>query len=126
VYINWLIERGIATSRAPPLVFKVSLRNIMKKNKYQKYIDSCKFLKNPKYYKNNYWQWAHSDSTNARGFGSGCSFCKSKYCNASLRNKRNTKGEGKPYNEILSELCGDCVRKIETIIDYEFKGENCD
>ena len=83
-------------------------------NKWGRLIENNKFLRDEKYYKNNYWSWAAWDSWAAQGNAGGCGCCSAKHYNAHLRNKRHHK----KYEDIGRRLCDDCVRKVEKIIDY--------
>lgn len=94
---------------------------LTKEQKIQKtiitYIEQNKFLKDSKYYKNNYWSWAAWDSWAAQGKAGGCGLCSCKSYNGSLRNKRYHD----KHKSISRNLCFDCVNKIEEIINHKFK-----
>jgi len=94
------------------------------RNKYGKLIKGIKFLNNPKYYKNNIWSWAAWDSCAAQGRTyDSCRCCRAKHYNATLKNKRNSKGKSGSYAWAngLVNLCSECVKEVEKIVDYKFK-----
>ncbi len=94
-------------------------------NNIKKYIGSNKFLNYSKYFKNNYWSWAAWDSWAATGKAGGCRICNNNFYNASLRNKRATTKKGSKSNkyniEVSANFCSECVKLIETEINFEFK-----
>lgn len=86
-------------------------------------IQKNKFLREPKYYKNNYWSWAAWDSWANQGKAGSCGCGIGSYT-ASLCNKRRntTIGGGKEHcKHVKEKLCYDCVEKIETKINHQFK-----
>ena len=91
----------------------------------QDYISNNKYLSDPKYFKNNYWSMAAWDSWAAKGQAGGCSICNNNFYNASLRNKRaNTThgGQNKRWHvEVSSNVCSECVKRIEINLNVEFK-----
>lgn len=105
------------------------------KNKYGEYISQNKYLREPKYYKNNLWCMAAWDSFAAKGQAGGCGLCSVMHYNGHLRNKRTSrktfttddhrdryiKGKSTGNSEVSGKLCDECISKIEKIISYEFK-----
>lgn len=105
---------------------KEELRAVRTDKWLNELIQKNKFLREPKYYKNNYWSWAAWDSWAAQGKAGGCSGCGVGYYNGTLHNKRkNTdKGHGgKPawLKNVSGNLCYDCVTKIEEKIKHKFE-----
>lgn len=88
-------------------------------------IARIKFLRDTKFYKNNYWSWAAWDSWAAQGKAGGCSCCHNDYYNGSLRNKRaHTKRGGRNEKwavDVSPNLCYDCVTEIHKKINTEFQ-----
>lgn len=92
------------------------------------YIKTNKFLREPVYYKNNYWSWAAWDSWAAKGqAGCYCEICGVGHYNGTLRNKRakTTKGTHRGDHRwtvnVSRNACSSCVREIEKQIGVEFK-----
>ena len=77
----------------------------------EKLISSVKFLNDPKYYKNNFWQFAHWESSAAQGKAGGCRTCRAGHYNATLKNKRHTTGDR--FKKEILKVCGVCQKKIE-------------
>jgi len=87
-------------------------------------IQKNKFLREPKYYKNNYWSWAAWDSWAATGKAGGCGGCGVSYYNGTLANKRATTKKGGREDvckRVSSNFCYDCVSKIEEKVNYKFQ-----
>lgn len=93
-------------------------------NRIKRYIEGNKYLRDAKYYKNNYWSWAAWDSWAAQGQAGGCGICNNKYHNASLRNKRAcTRKGGDCYKytvDVSVNICSSCVTKIHKILGVNF------
>lgn len=86
-------------------------------------IQRVKFLREPKYYKNNVWSWAAWDSWAASGQAGSCA-CGCGYYNAALRNVRLTTQKGGRHDickTAIEKLCYDCVKKIEDKINHKFE-----
>jgi len=105
-----------------PRKTKEELKIIRDEKRIIEIIEKNKFLRDSKYYKNNYWSWAAWDSWAAKGQAGSCS-CGCGYYNATLSNmrKRTQKG-GKDdvCRQAGYNLCYECVNKIETKINYKF------
>lgn len=81
-----------------------------------------KYLREPKYYKNNEWSWAAWDSWAAKGKAGSC-ICGCGYYNATLHNRRkNTDKGGKKswLREVSPHLCSDCVKIVENKTGISF------
>jgi hypothetical protein len=91
-------------------------------NRVKGKIDKIKFLNDPKYFKNNYWDIAHFESWAANGKAGGCHCCNNNYYNASLHNKRHNDKHSSHGNwrKCIMKVCGDCKRIFEEKIGAEF------
>jgi hypothetical protein len=85
-------------------------------------IDKIKFLNDPKYFKNNYWNIAHFESWAARGQDGGCQNCNNHYYNASLYNKRHNNKHSSHGNwrQEIVKICYSCKKIFEEKIGVEF------
>ncbi len=108
---------------------KEELRLARNEKRITELIANNKFLREPKYYKNNYWSWAAWDSWAAKGKAGSCG-CGCGYYNGTLHNKRAATRKGRNYDfdrgkrwpvDISSNLCYDCVNRIEEKINFKFK-----
>lgn len=90
-----------------------------------KLIEGTKFLKDAKYHKNNYWSWAHWESSAAKGYAGGCRACGVDHYNAHLHNKRynnnRQKARWQDRGRITGNMCSGCVKILETKLGVEFK-----
>ena len=102
----------------------MSIEKTITKN-IQNYIEINKFLREPKYFKNNYWSMAAWDSWAAQGKAEGCYTCSNQYYNGHLRNKRAcTKrgGESSKYKvDISAQFCDACINRIHNILNTKFR-----
>lgn len=102
---------------------KEELRKARNEKRISDLIERVKFLRDPKYYKNNYWSWAHYQSWAVNGKAGSCG-CGCGYYSASLNNKRHTTERGGRESfckQVIEKLCSDCVKMIEVKIGVEFK-----
>lgn len=89
----------------------------------EKYILGNRYLRDPKYHKNNYWSWAAWDSWAAQGKDGGCGICREGHYNATLENKRHKTDRGGrkswlPY--VSCHICSTCVEMIEKQLGIKF------
>ena len=87
-------------------------------SRVKSFIENNKFLSNPKYFKNNFWSWAHFSSWVAEGKCGMCLICRD-YPIASLCNTRHTTKFCKKTHD--GYICYTCVKKVEEEINCEFK-----
>lgn len=84
---------------------------------------SNRYLREPKYYKNNYWSMAAWDSWAAQGKAGSCR-CGVGHYNASLCNtRRHTKRGGgiEHCKHVMESFCYDCVSGITKRLKIEFR-----
>lgn len=108
-----------------PVKNKIKSERSIKRNekRLDELIQKNKFLRNQKYYKNNYWSWAAWDSWAAQGKAGSCG-CGCGYYNGTLANKRAKTERGGHENfckYVSPHLCYDCAKYIENKIGTEFK-----
>lgn len=99
-----------------PRKTKEELISLKREKRIGGIIQSNKFLRDPKYFKNNYWSMAAWDSWAAQGKAGGCSGCGVGYYSATLHNKRRTTmlGGGEAFcKEASGNFCCDCLNFIE-------------
>lgn len=87
------------------------------------FIQRNKYLRDEKYYKNNYWSWADWQSWAAQGKAGGCGCCGVGHYNAHLCNKRSAMYSHKRENHckhVSSNLCSQCANEITKQIGIEF------
>lgn len=102
---------------------KEQLRIARNEERLDALVKSNKYLREPIYYKNNYWSWAAWDSWAAKGQAGSCG-CGCGYYNANLCNKRVTTEKGGRRNNCkhaIEKLCSDCVMGIEKRVNIQFK-----
>jgi len=102
---------------------KEELRLARNKERLDKLVLSNRYLREPKYHKNNFWSMAAYDSWAAQGKAGSCG-CGCGYYNHSLCNTRkNTqKGGGKEFCKHVAErFCSDCVNGIEERLQTKFR-----
>jgi hypothetical protein len=102
-------------------------RGHIKQERHEKWLQSyCienKFLRDEKYYKNNYWSMAAYDSWAAQGKAGSCP-CGCGHYNGTLCNTRASAKSGGRENhckDVSRNLCYDCIKKIEKILNHTFR-----
>lgn len=103
---------------------KEEIRKERNEKRLDELIQSNKFFREEKYYKNNYWSWAAWDSWAAKGQAGSCG-CGCGYYNGTLHNKRKDRDKGRLGHSWLKEvsphLCSSCISKIEEKINHKFQ-----
>ena len=86
-------------------------------------VQSNKYLREAKFYKNNYWSWAAWDSWAAQGKAGSCG-CGIGHYNGTLANTRaKTRKGGREDSckQVSSHFCSNCIDKIEEKINHKFR-----
>lgn len=107
-----------------PRKTKEELRLIRQEKSIASLIENNKYLKEEKYWKNNYWSWAAWDSWAATGKAGGCGCCSNNYYNGTLCNTRTTTKKGGREDickQVSVHLCYDCITLVQKKINHEFK-----
>jgi hypothetical protein len=102
---------------------KEQLRKDRNEKRITDLLSRVKYLREPKYFKTNYWSMAHWESWAAKGKNGSCG-CGCGYYSGSLCNKRHRTDRGgrKSFcSQVVDRLCGDCIRAIETRLNVNFK-----
>lgn len=89
-------------------------------------IQSNKFLREPKYHKNNYWSNAAWDSWAAKGqagsCGCGCGYYNGSLCNTRRHTRRG--GQVEHCKHVHERVCYDCRQKIEAKLNVKFNSKH--
>lgn len=104
---------------------KEEIRKERNEKRLDELVQTNKFLREEKYYKNNYWGHAAWDSWAAQGKNGSCG-CGCGYYNAALRNNRRETMRGGRHEScqyVIEKICSACLNGIEKRLGVNFKSK---
>lgn len=106
-----------------PRKSKEELRVARNDKRLDELIQRSKFLREPKFYKNNFWSWAAWDSWANQGKAGSCGCGCGSYTASLCNTRRNTRLGGGKENckHVIERFCGECVNSIEKKLNIQFR-----